>query len=221
MVPMTNSPTHVVCWALLLLADTKSSEISPVQERVQKELDAAFGAPSEALDPIRTIRNKCNERSSLAFSMATFWEVFTRTINNTVYSAFSQLHSYLFSLPPNHFCKQVMRFGTVIVMNFARQVTEVKAREDEAGELAPRRREKVLPVKFRDWIVPKGSYLTINFWAINRDQEIWEEKTNEFWPEHFYEVGADGTPRVNEEKVKKLVAFSLGTLFTNRTAHRR
>ena len=73
MVPMTNSPRHVACWSLLLLADK-----SDVQQSVQKELDTAFGSPGGSLDSIRFIKEKCAS-ASLAYSMATFWEVLTQT----------------------------------------------------------------------------------------------------------------------------------------------
>ena len=67
MLPITEGPSHVVCWSLLLLADKCS-----FLKRVQNQLDAVVGPPHGALDSIRSILEK---RSRLAYSMATFWEV--------------------------------------------------------------------------------------------------------------------------------------------------
>lgn len=97
-----------------------------------------------------------------------------------------------------------MRFGSVIVTNFTRRVTESS---DGA------------PVRVRGCEVPKDSYLTINFWAINRDRNQWKDKTYEFWPENFYEVDTNGVPCVKKEAEDQLVAFSLGALFNIRITH--
>ena len=85
-----------------------------------------------------------------------------------------------------------MRFGSPIVSGLARRVTK--------------------SVRVRDCDVPEGSYLTINFWTINRDSTQWE-KPNEFWPRHFYGVDEKGAPCV--KNVDHLVPFSLGLVFYN------
>ena len=74
---LPDSPTHVVCWQLLLLADK-----SHVQKRVQNELDASFGPLGGALDSIHSIRE--NARSNLTFSKATFWKELIQTSLITV-----------------------------------------------------------------------------------------------------------------------------------------
>ncbi|XP_074584269.1 cytochrome P450 71A1-like [Curcuma longa] len=48
-------------------------------------------------------------------------------------------------------------------------------------------REAMQETRVHGYLIPKGTRVLINAWAIGRDPRSWEEKPEEFWPERFLE----------------------------------
>ncbi|XP_026409438.1 geraniol 8-hydroxylase-like isoform X2 [Papaver somniferum] len=54
--------------------------------------------------------------------------------------------------------------------------------------LVPHKAE--IDVKFHDFVIPKGTQVLVNFWAIGRDPTMWKEPTS-FQPERFLSLNID------------------------------
>lgn len=170
-----------LCWSLLLLSEKKH-----IQESVQRELDAVIGFPRATHLPLQDFVEK---RTSLTYSMATFWEV-CQLKCTVLYITKTSISWLLFCSSYRTLQTQVMRFGSTITMTFARRVTK--------------------PVVVRGCDVPADSLLSINFWSINRDPSKWDAP-EEFKPEHFYAVDEKGVASV--KNLDRLVPFSIGASF--------
>ncbi|RZC90074.1 hypothetical protein C5167_044702 [Papaver somniferum] len=51
--------------------------------------------------------------------------------------------------------------------------------------------ESIEEVKINGYGIPKGSCLMVNVWGIARNQQIWSQNAEEFYPERFIEVDID------------------------------